>query len=99
MPGNSATQQPSNSATHNHPFAMNSATITTLITAIGRKTFQPSFIRMSYFRRGMVQRTQTKTKRQATTLMVKTIIVASDDHQVPGSCQKGMSQPPKKRVT
>src|SRR5258706_13716863 len=84
---------------YSHPLAMNSATITTLITAIGRKTFQPSFIRMSYFRRGMVQRTQTKTKRQAGTLRVKKIIVSSDDHHVPGSCQKGMSHPPKKRGT
>src|SRR5260221_10273570 len=82
-----------------HPFAMNKATMMMLITAIGRNTFQPSFISRSYLSRGTVQRTQTKTKRQMQTFIVKKIIVSSDDHHVPGSCHQGISQPPKKSVT
>src|SRR5260221_14076557 len=78
---------------------MNSATITTFTTAIGRNTFQPRCINRSYLRRGIAQRTQTKTSRQAVTLPRKKAMVRSDDHQVPGSFHQGMSQPPKKRVT
>src|SRR5260221_11422976 len=82
-----------------HPFAMNKATMMMLITAIGRKTFQPSFISRSYLSRGTVQRTQTKTKRQKQTFIVKKIIVDNDDHHVPGSCHPGRATPPKKSGT
>src|SRR5258708_3641297 len=85
--------------THNHPFAINHATTTTFTTAIGRNTFQPSRISRSYLRRGIVQRTQTKTSRQTTTFPTKKAMVSSDDHHVPGSFHQGMSQPPKKSVT
>src|ERR1700682_2404199 len=78
---------------------MNHATTTTFTTAIGRNTFQPSRISRSYLRRGIVQRTQTKTSRQITTFVTKKPMVSSDDHHVPGSFHHGMSQPPKKRVT
>src|SRR5205085_4701978 len=51
-----------------HLSAMNHTSSTMLITASGRKTFQPTFIRMSYLSRGIVQRTQTKTNNTKPTL-------------------------------
>src|SRR5437764_14894089 len=94
--GNLATWQPGNHQIH--LFAMNSATITTFTTAIGRNTFQPSFIRRSYFRRGIVQRTQTKTKRMAVTFTVNASADSAKPSALGGSLYQGMSQPPRKSV-
>src|SRR6266508_1032862 len=70
-----------------------------LITASGRKAFQPIFIRMSYFRRGIVQRTQTKTNRTKPTLARKATAESRKPRSVAGSSTQGTSHPPKKSVT
>src|SRR5436305_11859541 len=57
------------SAFHIHTFTMKKLTNTMFATASGRKTFQPRRMRMSYLRRGIVQRTQTKTKSSTDTLI------------------------------
>src|SRR5205823_3714411 len=82
-----------------HLMAMNHATSTMLITASGRKTFQPIFIRMSYLSRGIVQRTQTKTNRTKPTLARKATADSRKPTMVAGSSYHGTSQPPKKSVT
>src|SRR5205085_3186563 len=58
------------SAFHIHPFTMKNATSTIFTTASGKNTFQPRRMRMSYFNRGIVQRTHTNTKSSTDTLIV-----------------------------
>src|ERR1051325_152147 len=78
---------------------MNHATNTMFTTASGKNTFQPTRIRMSYFRRGIVQRTQTKTKSRTPTLARKGRADSRKAMYVPGSFHQGMSHPPRKSVT
>src|SRR5205085_11573886 len=81
-----------------HPSAMNHATSTIFTTASGKKTFQPTRIRMSYLSRGIVQRTQTKTNNRTETLITKEIAERRKPMNVAGSLYQGMSQPPRNRV-
>src|SRR5262245_33934144 len=78
---------------------MNAATTTMLITASGRNTFQPIFIRMSYFSRGIVQRTQTKMNSRIVTLIRKNSADSTKPCHVAGSLYQGMSHPPRNSVT
>src|SRR5436189_666952 len=84
---------------HNHPAAMNAATITMLRIARGKNTFQPIFISRSYFSRGIVQRTQTKTNSSTETLTRKNSAESTKPCHVGGSLYQGMSQPPRNSVT
>src|SRR2546430_8001262 len=77
---------------------MNSATSRILSTASGRKTFQPTRIRMSYFSRGIVQRTHTKMNIRTLTLIVKAIADSRNPTNVAGSLYQGISQPPRNSV-
>src|ERR1051325_1010480 len=83
---------------HSHPFAMKSAMTIRFRRPMGRKTFQPSFIRMSYFRRGIVQRTQTKTKSRKLTFTTNAIADRMKPRKFAGSLYQGMSQPPRNSV-
>ena len=74
---------------------MNAATSTMLRIASGRKTFQPSRMRMSYFSRGIVQRTQTKTNRISHILAKNAANERRKPRNVAGSSYQGMSQPPR----
>src|ERR1044071_432870 len=78
---------------------MNHATSTMLATASGKNTFQPIFIRMSYLRRGIVQRTQTKTKSRNPTLARNEIADRRNPVTVAGSLYQGTSHPPRNSVT
>src|SRR5438270_6183080 len=78
---------------------MNHATSTMFMTASGKNTFQPIFIRMSYLSRGIVQRTQTKTNRTKPTLARKATADSRKPISVAGSSYHGTSHPPKKSVT
>src|SRR3954468_9072985 len=80
------------------PLTMNRATRTMLITASGRKIFQPSRMRMSYLSRGIVQRTQTKTNSSALTLTMNASADSRNPRNVAGSWSQGMSHPPRKNV-
>src|ERR1044071_6905500 len=79
--------------------AMNHATSTMFATASGRNTFQPILIRMSYFSRGIVQRTQTNTKSTKPTFARNASAEIRKPPSVAGSLSHGTSQPPKKSVT
>src|SRR5471030_176033 len=78
---------------------MKTATRMMLRTARGRKIFQPAFMRRSYLRRGMVQRTHTKTNSMTLILATKAMAERRNPKNVAGSSYHGMSQPPKKSVT
>src|SRR5437588_11403014 len=77
---------------------MKNATNTMFTTAIGRKIFQPRRMRMSYFKRGIVQRTHTKMNISALTLIRKAIADNKNPRNVGGSLYQGISQPPRKSV-
>src|ERR1700720_4479519 len=83
---------------HIHLFAMKNATRTMFTTAIGRKIFQPKRMRMSYFKRGIVQRTHTKMNISTLTLIRKPIADSRKPRNVGGSLYHGMSHPPRKSV-
>src|SRR5437763_1851958 len=77
---------------------MKSATMTILMTAIGRNTFHPSFISRSYFSRGRVQRTQTKMKSRMLTLIRNESTESAKPTAFGGSLYHGMSHPPRNSV-
>src|SRR5437764_3577949 len=77
---------------------MKNATKTMFTIASGKNTFQPMRMRMSYLSRGIVQRTQTKTKRRKLTFSTKKIAERRKPRKVGGSWYHGMSHPPRKRV-
>src|ERR1700674_2616931 len=81
-----------------HLFAMKNATSTMFTNASGKNTFQPRRIRMSYFRRGIVQRTQTKMNISMLTLIRKAMAESRKPRNVGGSLYQGMSHPPRKSV-
>src|SRR5712671_2506438 len=83
---------------HIHRSAMKNATNRIFSTASGKNTFQPTRIRMSYFSRGIVQRTHTKMNIRMLTLMVKAIADSRNPRNVAGSLYQGMSHPPRKSV-
>src|SRR5437867_3033383 len=83
---------------HIHRSAMNQATSTIFSTANGRNTFHPNFIRMSYLRRGIVQRTHTKTNSRKVTLIMKAIADRRNPKNVGGSLYQGISHPPRNSV-
>src|ERR1700737_2937607 len=77
---------------------MNHATSTTFATASGRNTFQPSFMRMSYFSRGIVHRTHTKMNSRKLTLITNAITETANPNSVGGSSYQGTSHPPRNSV-
>src|SRR5215470_17195523 len=77
---------------------MKNATNTIFATAKGKNTFHPNFISRSYFRRGMVQRTQTKTNRRKPTLTRNASTETAKPNAVAGSLYHGTSHPPRKSV-
>src|SRR5439155_8314065 len=81
-----------------HPFAMNPATMMMFTIASGKNTFHPILIRMSYFSRGIVQRTHTKTNIRNPTFSRNERNERRKPPNVAGSLYQGMSHPPRKRV-
>src|SRR5437870_9762574 len=77
---------------------MKNATRTIFTMASGKNTFHPSFINRSYFRRGMVHRTQTKTNMRKAILVTNATTETAKPNAVAGSLYHGTSHPPRKRV-
>src|SRR6266516_7078490 len=77
---------------------MNSATRTTFTIASGKKNFHPMFIRMSYFSRGIVQRTHTNTNMRKETFTRNATAESRKPPNVGGGRYQGMLQPPRNSV-
>src|SRR5258706_1215248 len=77
---------------------MKNATRTIFTNASGKNTFHPSRISRSYFRRGMVHRTQTKTNSRKLTLIRNASAETAKPNAVGGSLYQGTSHPPRKSV-